>query len=237
MPCCETWFELSKSIGSRTGFALENRTEVTTVAQTPLDSVSGPIWALASVFGKTWRISKAECGMRNAEYGIPTPHSPLVYCFWHEYLLAGFWLLRKQRPAALVSQSRDGTRLSAVLERWGYELIRGSSSKDGSVALQECVAAVRAGKSVVITPDGPTGPRREAKSGVARIAREAGVPVLCLGFQIRPAIRVNSWDRFVVPPPFASVAVRESLLDPGDFGTDRAGQDQMLARIAEAMNA
>ncbi len=89
---------------------------------------------------------------------------------------------------------------------------------------------------MTITPDGPTGPRRKAKPGVVRIALEAGVPVVALGMHVSPALRVNSWDRFVVLPPFASVTIHATVVAVPD-DTGEATRVRMLTSVEDALNA
>jgi lysophospholipid acyltransferase (LPLAT)-like uncharacterized protein len=196
----------------------------------PLDSVSRAILCTAALVGPTWRHVAADSLLSK-------PGGPTIYCFWHEHLLVGFHYLRRARPCALVSASRDGTRLSAVLQRWGYRVIRGSSSRKGLTSLRESMRALNAAEVLVMTPDGPRGPRREMKAGIARLAAATGATVLPVAISARPCIRLRSWDRFMVPLPFARVALRAAQPIAVPRGLlDEAAERALLDRIAEVLN-
>jgi len=90
---------------------------------------------------------------------------------------------------------------------FGLGVVRGSSSRGGAEALRALTAAVRAGEDVAVVPDGPRGPRERVQPGVLLLAALTGAPVVPFGFAARPARRLASWDRFMVPLPFARAAV------------------------------
>ncbi|MGH7441838.1 MAG: DUF374 domain-containing protein, partial [bacterium] len=91
-----------------------------------------------------------------------------------------------------------------VLDRIGWSrTARGSSSRGGGSGLKELAGFLAKGESVLLTVDGPRGPRRKAKDGALQLARLSGCPVVPAIFATRPAPRLKSWDRMVIPPPFA----------------------------------
>jgi lysophospholipid acyltransferase (LPLAT)-like uncharacterized protein len=131
-----------------------------------------------------------------------------VVAFWHGSMLLGWFLHRPDgahRISALVSQSKDGEYLSSVLERWGYTMIRGSSHVGGKEAMQLMTDEVVSGSSLVITPDGPRGPRHEMKMGAVRVAQKTGVPLVLVGIAAKRKKHLRSWDAFEIPVPFSSV--------------------------------
>lgn len=142
---------------------------------------------------------------------IRSAGSRYVVAFWHGSMLIGWFLHRpmmKEKISALVSQSRDGEYLSAVLERWGYSMIRGSSHIGGKEAMQLMVNEVGNGSSLAITPDGPRGPRHEMKMGAVRVAQRTGSPLVLVGIAAKKKKNLRSWDAFEVPMPFSkAVAV------------------------------
>jgi lysophospholipid acyltransferase (LPLAT)-like uncharacterized protein len=170
----------------------------------PLDLVSGSILTLTNVIGLTWTYT-----IDDPRQLDPVHHktSKSIYCFWHTNLLGLFYYLRKAYPVALVSSSRDGQRLSAVLERWGYDLVRGSSSKGGPSAILECAKILENGRLLAITPDGPRGPAYAAKTGAARIALAAGASVVPVIMRTQRAWHTRSWDSFTIPKPFARIKI------------------------------
>jgi len=139
---------------------------------------------------------------------------PLIYAVWHGRILMVPWVnvrLRRTRGArlarVLASRSRDGELVARWVQRFGLAVVRGSSSRGGAEALRSLAAAVRAGQDVAVVPDGPRGPAERVQPGVVALAALTGAPVVPFGFSARPARRLASWDRFMVPLPFARAAI------------------------------
>jgi lysophospholipid acyltransferase (LPLAT)-like uncharacterized protein len=135
---------------------------------------------------------------------------PVIYAVWHGRLLMMAWANARLRRTAgarpvtvLASRSRDGDLVAAYVGRFGLEAVRGSSSRGGTAALRALVGAVRGGRDVAVVPDGPRGPREQCRPGVVALAALTGAPVVPLAFAARPARRLRTWDRFLVPAPFA----------------------------------
>ncbi len=192
---------------------------------------AGP--ALRALMG-TWRWSVVGQEHYNAVQG-----GPFVLLCWHEALLPLLWYHRAQGITIVVSEARDGTYLADFARGIGYDLIRGSSSQGGVRVLRSAIRTLNAGRPVAFTPDGPRGPRRQLKLGVLRAAQQAGVPVLPLHCVPKPTWRLKSWDRLVVPRPFARVEVRYGaafLVPPGSAGLRQAAlvTDERLCTIVEA---
>ncbi len=153
-----------------------------------------------------------------------------VVAFWHGKMLFGWYRFRNRGFAGLTSQSKDGDILAAVLGKWGYKVVRGSSSKGGSEALNEIVDTITTGRSVCITPDGPKGPSQEMKAGAAVAAKKAGVPLILMGISYKRKSRLKSWDRFEIPHPFSFIKIAYSdpiYLDPG------MTKEELAARIPD----
>lgn len=131
---------------------------------------------------------------------------PMVYAMWHEGIIAitGHW--RGHNIQGMASQSFDGEVISQAMVLLGYPpLSRGSSSKGGASSLGAHLSALGEGRHVVVTMDGPRGPARVSKPGTTQIAARAKrplVPVLCVS---KAALRLRSWDRTLIPLPFAKV--------------------------------
>ncbi len=143
----------------------------------------------------------------------------------------------------MISQNADGSLIAAVIARFGIGAIRGSSrdpvkrrDKGGVQALRAGLDALDRRRAVlVLTPDGPRGPAMVAAPGVAELAIRAQVPVLPMAFAARPAIRLGSWDRFLVPLPFGRGAqVFGAPLAPPAPG-DRAATERFRAAIEDAL--
>jgi lysophospholipid acyltransferase (LPLAT)-like uncharacterized protein len=139
---------------------------------------------------------------------------PLIYGVWHGRILIVPWLTARFRRTegarnvrVLASRSRDGELVAAFVRRFGLEVVRGSSSRGGAAALRALARALQAGDDVAVVPDGPRGPSCRAQAGIVSLAATTGAPIVPLGVSARPARRLQSWDRFLVPVPFARCAV------------------------------
>lgn len=128
-----------------------------------------------------------------------------ILAIWHGRLLVPMPFHAHRNWYILVSRSGDGDITSKVLERFGYRLIRGSSSRGGAQALREMVQTLRGSSVLVITPDGPRGPRHAVNPGLVWIARATGHAVIPCGAVCDRAWRMKSWDRFTIPKPGARV--------------------------------
>jgi hypothetical protein len=105
--------------------------------------------------------------------------------------------------AALISASKDGAFLAAILERFRVQPVRGSSSRRGPQALLELTSWAERGYDLAITPDGPRGPRYVVQEGVMSLAQLTGLPIVPFGFYAHRKIQLKSWDRFQIPLPFS----------------------------------
>lgn len=201
--------------------------------------VAALIRGVVGVLGRScrWRIE----GDPDPEDWLRRHEGPVVVATWHENaVLLGYWFPRRLlsrgfRVASLSSQSRDGEIGTRVSEGWGSRVIRGSSSRGGTLGLRRLYRAmVKDGRSVVMLPDAPRGPRRKAKSGTVTLAQMGGVPIVPLGFDAERAWRLRSWDRMIVPKPFSQITVR--MGEPFDVP---AGEDRETARLRleRALNA
>ena len=94
-----------------------------------------------------------------------------------------------------------------IARAWGAEVIRGSANQSGALALRDMQKMMKEGFSIVTTADGPRGPQYEFKAGTVLMARVAGVPIIPMACAADRAWYLNRWDRFMVPKPFARVAL------------------------------
>ena len=169
---------------------------------------------------------------------------PVIYAVWHARILMVPWL--NMRLAArgarsvrvLTSRSRDGELVARWVTRFGMRVVRGSSSRGGAAALRELTAAVRAGEDVAVVPDGPRGPSERVQPGVIVLAALTGAPVVPFGFAARPARRLASWDRFMVPLPFARAAAvfgkPLAIARDAERETARADLERALREVTES---
>jgi lysophospholipid acyltransferase (LPLAT)-like uncharacterized protein len=135
----------------------------------------------------------------------------------------GFW--------ALISLSRDGEVQANIFQRFGFQILRGSTSRGGVRAALEAARVVKAGGILAFTPDGPRGPSQKFQPGALLIAQKAGVPLYPAGISAYPRILLPTWDRYLIPLPFARAAflIGEPVFVPPDADKDD------FARFAEQL--
>jgi len=160
---------------------------------------------LFRLLGLTWRLAWQ---IDPAAELLVRERRPVVYALWHEAILIGIWAFRGRDITVMVSQSKDGEIISQIIEHLGYATARGSSTRGGGRALLEIARIGLRGGCLAITPDGPRGPRRCLQPGVLLLAQRAGLPIIPLAFGARGVKRLRSWDRMLIPRPFARVTVR-----------------------------
>lgn len=159
-----------------------------------------------------------------------------VVAFWHGTMLVPWFVSRRNKMVALISQSKDGDLLSKLLENWNYKVVRGSSSSGGENALEMLLDLAAQGNSVAITPDGPRGPGNEFKAGAVIIAKKSGIPLVMMGAGYKSKKVLKSWDKFQVPYFFSIVNIVYS--DPIfiDAGLNYAQTSEMITKCGELLN-
>ncbi|MFA3782530.1 lysophospholipid acyltransferase family protein [Melioribacteraceae bacterium 4301-Me] len=130
-----------------------------------------------------------------------------VSAFWHGTMLTGWYIHKDTNIAALVSKSKDGDILEKLLGRWGYKVVRGSSSNGGKEALLLLLELAENGYSIAITPDGPKGPPYKMKAGAVITAKTKKIPLILAGISCCKKKVLKSWDNFEVPYPFSIINV------------------------------
>jgi lysophospholipid acyltransferase (LPLAT)-like uncharacterized protein len=123
--------------------------------------------------------------------------------FWHCRLLMIPFLYPGRKMHVLISTHRDGEIIAKIMKCFGFDVVRGSSSKGGRKALMEMARLLRDGNDLAITPDGPRGPAEVLKPGIAHVARLSGKKVLPVAYAASRCFRLTSWDRLIIPAPFS----------------------------------
>jgi hypothetical protein len=164
-----------------------------------------PVLAPATLraLAKSWRVEVLGAEQRDQAFAGPG----MLATLWHGRMLLPLPAHRDQGLCVLVSPSDDGALITSLLARFGYRTIRGSSNKNPARAIREMLDGLRGGGRIVITPDGPRGPRHSVNPGPAWMARETGFPILPLGCAADRSWHLKSWDRFTIPKLGARVAL------------------------------
>jgi lysophospholipid acyltransferase (LPLAT)-like uncharacterized protein len=189
---------------------------------------AGPVLrALAA----SWRIHTVHEEHWRQLYQARRPH---VFLSWHEVLLPLLWQHRGQGIAIVVSEAREGQYLADFATSLGYRSLYGSSTRGGTRALLGAVRELQAGRAVAFTPDGPRGPRRELKPGVVAAAQRGEAVIVPLHAEADRAWRLHSWDRFMIPKPFAQVRIMYG--QPFEVAPGEIGFSEGLERATAGLN-
>ena len=127
----------------------------------------------------------------------------IILAFWHAQQLMIPTGYRGSGANVLISQHQDGEIIARIISRFGHRAVRGSSTRGGALALRELIRLGRSGADLVVTPDGPKGPRQVAKLGVVQLAKATGLPIVPLAFSCskKNSLRAgtDSWFRIHGP--------------------------------------
>ena len=191
----------------------------------------------------TCRVVKVE-GAEHLEAALAKAPS-LVPCFWHQHqaFCAKYLLEQRARGLAvgwLISPSVDGEIPARLVRYVGGRVIRGSSSHTGARALRDYYQALSQDNvSPAITPDGPRGPPWKFKPGAVLLAQLSQRPIIPLAYAASRAWQIQ-WDQFVIPKPFAriAIAVGEPVyvpkgLDAAGLGRHQADMELRLQSLGE----
>lgn len=156
---------------------------------------------------------------------------PVIAAFWHHGLFYITALDCSLPWVGMVSASGDGEYIARILESLGFETVRGSRNKRGLAALKGLIAAVLRGRNASIVADGSQGPPLIAQAGAVLLASKTGAPIVPVGWGADRYIAFNSWDRTVLPKPFAKVVVKieEPLMVPP--GLKSAGLEEYRLKL------
>ncbi len=167
--------------------------------------------AVVGLLARTWRIQAInQQSFQSRRIGA----QPVIFAFWHANMLPLLWQHRDEGVAVLVSTHADGEIIARICEALGYRTIRGSTSRGGARALVEMTRVLEQGVEIAVTPDGPRGPAQTVAPGVVYAAQRAAVPIVPIAVQASRAWRLSTWDRFMIPKPFARITIRYGSLHP-----------------------
>jgi lysophospholipid acyltransferase (LPLAT)-like uncharacterized protein len=160
--------------------------------------------AFIQAIAKTWRIRVVNEAAFLSERAAGRA---VVMALWHGEMLPLLYYHRNRQIAVLVSEHGDGEIIARILTSFGFRLVRGSSSRGAARALVAVDRELAAGFDVGITPDGPRGPRHSVAPGALLAAHRAGVRIVPLAASASSFWQLGSWDRFMIPKPFARVTI------------------------------
>lgn len=157
------------------------------------------------------------------------PREPFILAMWHGELLMMPLGYRKLKPKGellgVISEHRDGETIKRIYNYFNVGAVRGSSTRGGAKALIAAISSLRNGIDIVITPDGPKGPRHQVANGIIAMAQKTNSKIMTYSFQPSRYWQMKSWDKFIVPKPFGTIHFYIS--EPFDI----SGLEQEEARL------
>ncbi len=184
------------------------------------------------LLGVTWRVRIHDAGPVDR---VRHDGQAVALLLWHGQLLPLLYVMRFQSIASLISTHKDGELVAQIARRLGCRLIRGSSSRGADRALLGLVRELKDGFTVAVTPDGPRGPYRTFAAGALVAAHRAHAPVVAFGVHATRAWYLHSWDKFMIPKPFARVTIvfDAPTMVPGDSVRDAAAAVSLFTERME----
>ncbi|MBS1720581.1 MAG: lysophospholipid acyltransferase family protein [Armatimonadetes bacterium] len=153
--------------------------------------------AVVRTLGKTWRVTVEGLDETLQKQGGK------ILLGWHGRTVVATKAFYKRGYWAIISLSNDGDMQNTIYQRLGFRTIRGSTGRGGERALVESIRILRQGDVMVLTPDGPRGPSGIVQLGSLMMARKSGAWLVPCGVSAKPAFFFKSWDKHMVPMPFA----------------------------------
>jgi lysophospholipid acyltransferase (LPLAT)-like uncharacterized protein len=131
----------------------------------------------------------------------------VIYTFWHGRIFLGTYFFRNRGIVVMSGYNKDARTMARVIERFGYGIARGSSTRGAKRAVVTMLHEIRRNKDVAFSIDGPRGPRYVAKPGAVWVASKTGAAIFPFHMSPEKKWVINSWDQFHIPKPFSRVLV------------------------------
>ncbi len=193
-------------------------------------------YPLIALLGATlrWKVE----GLDHYDAIVRSGHQP-VMGFWHGRILPATYYFRNRGIVVITSENFDGEWIARIIERFGYGTARGSTTRGARRAARQLMRALKEGRPVGFTLDGPKGPALVAQPGAVWLAGATGHPVLPFHLEASRHWTVRSWDRTQIPKPFSTVALVVGPpqqvgadLGPAALESSRVVLEHTLTRLA-----
>ncbi len=161
-------------------------------------------WILVSYMNLVSLTCKIKINFKGNAEKIVLERQPCLIPCWHSRFMMLLPIKKFGSFYAVTSAHADGNYLEMILKHYKHKAIRGSSRKQGANAVRSILAIPPEEFRLVVTPDGPLGPKFVVKGGILRFAKKLKVPIVPVCYSATHAIVLKTWDRFIIPIPFIS---------------------------------
>jgi lysophospholipid acyltransferase (LPLAT)-like uncharacterized protein len=197
--------------------------------------IQGSFYHIIRTYSWTWRlhVDNEKPWLEYLQNG-----GRVLLCGWHQQFFAAirhFKTYATYHPALMISQSKDGDIVAGIAEKSGWHAVRGSSSRNGGRALKVMIDHLNRSGLAAHIVDGPRGPAGVIKAGVVSLARATGAVVVPVYATSDRAWYFDSWDRFMLPKPFARVNLRFDEMIDLSAGESDEDFECHRARVQEIM--
>jgi lysophospholipid acyltransferase (LPLAT)-like uncharacterized protein len=161
----------------------------------------------------------------------------VVYAFWHNVMMMPLGHESRYRTIALVNAGADGLFAARIIRHFGVQATCGHRENHGASAIMEALRARPPGHSLVVTPDGPLGPRYRAQEGAVFLASRSGLPLVPVGMAFTRSWSLRSWDRFRIAKPFAGAEMIFGVPRRFPANLDREGLERERSWLERELHA
>ena len=162
------------------------------------------LYILVAIIGKTIRFETD--GLEKFEQIKKDGKTPILG-FWHDRIFLGTYYFRHRGIVVMSSQSYDSEYVARFIQRFGYGIVKGSSTRGGVGGLVAMIRVMRDGLPTGFTLDGPKGPRFVVKPGITLLAKKTNNPILPFMVESKSFWQIGSWDKLHIPKPFSRAKV------------------------------
>lgn len=189
------------------------------------------MWAAAIIVSLLIRMIYWTCRVHKEIPAASLPYAEgaqqAIFCFWHGRMLLQPFVKPPRPMRVLMSTHSDGKIVQILMRCFNIGSISGSRNRHPGKAMRSMLEVVGRGSNIAITPDGPRGPLQQAAPGATFLAAKTGLPLIAISFSASRHRRLHSWDRFMIPLPFARVcyvahAPMHIAADADDAALERA---------------
>jgi hypothetical protein len=168
--------------------------------------------------------------------GLMALKGPKIAAFWHFCYPSVLYFFRDCGYLTIISRSRDGELAARLVKRLGYFPFRGSPGKGGASALKGMISAFRGSPGGGFVADGSQGPAQTAQKGLLLLAMYSGCPIASVSVAADRCWRFRTWDRTLLPKPFARVAVAFGPLIRIERGASSAHIEERRVQLEQTLN-
>jgi len=114
-----------------------------------------------------------------------------IYAFWHAHMLLPAYVGRQRNVKVLISQHRDGEYIAQIVQKLGYSVARGSTTRGGAKALLKMIKKIK----------------EESISLAILLGQKTQYPIIPVMIYLAKYWELPSWDRFCIPKPFSKARI------------------------------